>query len=152
MVLSDTLRPVLVCHGSHVIIHHILQHTVLLPTLSFISLLQSSCNIFHTSPCYIIPRLRWKYVRFCFKVLLYKYCKFSNKSALPIRAHPFFQNLKDEFKSFPTVYDSPIFNKIWVVTYCWKSFELCFSNKGAPMLCLGALRPYWRIYGSSIFS
>ncbi len=70
-----------------------------------------------------------------------------NKGALPIRAHPFFQNLKDEFMSFPTVYDMPIFNKIWVVIYRWKAIELCFSNKGAPMLCLGALRPFCRIYG-----
>ncbi len=80
----------------------------------------------------------------------YTYRKFSNKCALPIRAHPFFQNLKDEFMSFPKVYDMPIFNKIWVVIYRWKALELCFSNNGAPMLCLGAVRPYWRIYGITL--
>ncbi len=42
---------------------------------------------------------------------------------------------------------SCILNKIWVVIYCWKALELCFSKKGTPALCLGALRPYWRIYG-----
>ena len=62
------------------------------------------------------------------------YRKFSNKGALPIRAYPFFPNLKDEFMSFPTVYDMLIFNKIWVVIYRWKALEFCFSNKGAPML------------------
>ncbi len=28
------------------------------------------------------------------------------------------------------------------------SRPLFFSTKGAPLLCLGALRPYWGIYGS----
>ncbi len=37
-----------------------------------------------------------------------RYRKFSNKGALLIRAHLFFKNLKDEFKSFPTVYDHDI--------------------------------------------
>ena len=69
------------------------------------------------------------------------YRKFSNKAA------PFIQNFKGEFKSFPTVYDMPIFNKIWVVINRWKALELCFSDKGAHMLCLGGLRPYLGIYG-----
>ncbi len=65
----------------------------------------------------------------------------------PVWAHPCFQNVEDEFKSFPTVYDMSIFNKIWVVICRWKALELCFRNKGAPMVCLGALRPNWRICG-----
>ena len=40
-------------------------------------------------------------------------------------------------------------SKIWIVIYRWKALDLCFSNKGAPILCLSALRPYWGIYGRS---
>ncbi len=50
------------------------------------------------------------------------------------------------------VYGMPIFIIIRIVIYRWKALELCFSNKGAPKLCLGALRPYWRIYGILLLS
>ena len=32
------------------------------------------------------------------------------------------------------------------------SRPLFFSTKGAPILCLGALRPYWGIYGICCFT
>ncbi len=72
---------------------------------------------------------------------------------------PFFQNMKNEFKSFSTVYDMPIFNEIRVVIYRCKVLELCFSKnvvlgRTAPLLenlryvpqCNGALKfPFERI-------
>ncbi len=42
-----------------------------------------------------------------------------------------------------------VFYLLHFYLYRWKALDLCFSNKGTPLLCLGALRPYWGIYGSS---
>ena len=60
------------------------------------------------------------------------YHNFLNKGA------PSFQNIKDEFKSFPMVYlviwHAYISTKYGLSLYRWKAIELCFSNRGKPKL------------------
>ncbi len=68
-----------------------------------------------------------------FNTAMQDYCKFSNKGELLIRAHPLFKNLKDEIKSFPMVYDMPIYSIEYVLEnnliscyQLWLTFQFLF--------------------------
>ncbi len=69
------------------------------------------------------------------------YRKFSNNGALPL-----FRSFKFSSRAFQQSMTSPLGVNYMVVIYSWKALDLYFSDKGAPLLCLGALRPYWGIY------
>ncbi len=59
---------------------------------------------------------------------------------------------KVEVESFPTVYDNPYVPLYRHVIYRWKALDLSFKDLkgvGAPLL---EVRPYWGIYGISIFT